>query len=117
MARGRTEAAHVRAYLDALEANKPRRGRQRTRATIEKQLAQVRTDLRDATGMRKLELVTRRIELESELDAKQTHADRSALRKNFVKYAASYVKRKGVPKQAFREAGVPAADVRDAGIE
>jgi hypothetical protein len=26
MAKGRTEAAHVRAYLDALEENKPRRG-------------------------------------------------------------------------------------------
>jgi hypothetical protein len=36
MAAGRTEAADVRAYLDALETNKPRRGRQRTAATIER---------------------------------------------------------------------------------
>jgi hypothetical protein len=100
-----------------LEANKPRRGRQRTPATIEKQLTQVRTELRDATGMKKLELVARRIGLESELDAKQTHADLSGLRKNFARYAASYAQRKGIPKQAFREAGVPAADIRDAGIK
>jgi hypothetical protein len=116
MAKGRTEARHVAAYVDALEANKPRRGRQRTEATIQKQLTQVRLDLRTATGMQKLELVARRIELEGELDAKQARSDLSGLRKNFVKHAASYAKRKNIPKQAFREAGVPAADIRDAGI-
>jgi hypothetical protein len=116
MAKGRTEARHVGAYLDALEANKPRRGRQRTPATIQKQLAQVQADLRDATGMKKLELVARRIEFESALDAKRTRSDLSELCRNFARSAASYAKRKGIPKQAFREAGVPAADVRDAGI-
>jgi hypothetical protein len=117
MARGRTEARHVAAYVDALGANKPRRGRQRTAATVQKQLTDVRADLRDATGMRKLELVARRIELEAELGAKQTRADLSGLRKNFVKHAASYAKRKNIPRQAFREVGVPPADVRDAGIK
>ncbi len=116
LAAGRTEAHHVRAYLNALEANKPRRGRQRTQATVEKQLEAVRADIRDATGMRKLELVTRRIELQNELQAKSAGGDLSELRKNFVKYAASYAKRKGIPKQAFLEAGVPAADIRDARI-
>src|SRR5262249_30568808 len=116
MARGRTEAAHVRAYLDALAANKPRRGRQRTEATIQKQLTQVRGDLRNASGMHKLELVARRIELEAELDGKRIRGDLSTLRKNFVRYGASYAKRKGIPKQAFRETGVPAPDLRAAGI-
>jgi hypothetical protein len=116
MAKGRTEAAHVRAYLDALEANKPRRGRQRTEATIQKQLTQVRGDLRTATGMKKLELVARRMELETELGGKRTRADLSGLRKNFVKHAGSYARRKSIPKEAFREAGVPAADIRDAKI-
>ena len=117
MAAGRTEANHVRAYLEALEANKPRRGRQRTVESIKKQLAQVQVNLRGATAMRKLELVARRIELESELDAKQARSDLTALRKNFVKSAAKYASRKGIPKQAFREAGVPAADIRKAGIK
>jgi hypothetical protein len=34
-----------------------------------------------------------------------------------VKYAAKYLSRKGIPKAAFREAGVPASDIRAAGIE
>jgi hypothetical protein len=67
--------------------------------------------------MTKLELIARRIELESELDAKQARSDLSGLRKNFVKHAASYAKRKNIPKQAFREAGVPPADIREAGIK
>jgi hypothetical protein len=117
MAAGRVEARHVSAYLDALEANRPRRGRQRTAATIKKQLAQVRSELRDATAMRRLELVARRMELESELETKSTNGDLSQLRKDFVKYAAGYARRKGIPKQAFREAGVPAADIRAAGIK
>jgi hypothetical protein len=117
MAAGRTEARHVAAYLEALDANKPRRGRQRTAETIRKQLAQVKLELGNATAMRKLELVARRIELEAELDAKTAGSDLSELRKNFVKHAAKYADRKGIPKQAFREAGVPAADVRAAGIK
>lgn len=117
LATGRTEAHSVRAYLDALEANKPKRGRQRTPESIKKQLAEVQADLRGATGMRKLELAARRIELDNELQAKSVRSDLSELRKNFVKYAASYATRKGIPKQAFREAGVPAADIRDARIQ
>jgi hypothetical protein len=117
MAAGRTEVRHVSAYLEALEANKPRRGRQRTVESIKKQLGQVRSELGGATAMRKLELVARRIELESELAAKTASSDLSELRKNFVKHAAKYASRKNIPKQAFREAGVPAADIRAAGIK
>src|SRR5439155_6982729 len=90
MAAGRTEARHVSNYLEALDANKPRRGRQRTVESIKKQLTQVKMELTGATAMRKLELVARRIELQSELDAKTTSTDLSELRKNFVKYAAKY---------------------------
>ena len=57
------------------------------------------------------------MELESELDARKTNGDLTALRKGFVKYAAKYADRKGIPKAAFREAGVPAADIRAAGIK
>jgi hypothetical protein len=95
LATGRTEGRHVSAYLDALEANRPRRGRQRTVQSIERQLTDVRTQfdtdvrtqLRGATGIKKLELVSRRIKLENELDAKKAGNDLGELRKNFVRYA------------------------------
>jgi hypothetical protein len=116
LATGRTEARHVAAYLDALEAHKPRRGRQRTVESIQRQLADVRSGIKSATGIMKLELVSRRIELENELDAKKGGGDLRELRKNFVKSAGGYARRKGIPKQAFREAGVPAADIAAAKI-
>ena len=93
MAAGRTEARHVSAYLEALDANKPRRGRQRTVESIKKQLTDIRSELGSATAMRKLELVARRIALESELDAKTARGDLLELRKSFVKHAAKYVSR------------------------
>lgn len=117
LATGRTEARHVRAYLDALEAHKPRRGRQRTPETIRKQLTQVEAELRSATGFRKLELAARRLELRADLDTKRAGGDLSGLRRNFVRHAGKYAARKGIPKQAFQEAGVPAADIREAGIK
>jgi len=116
LATGRTESRHVRAYLDALEAHRPRRGRQRTADTVKRQLAQVERELQSATGFRKLELAARRLELATELETKQVRSNVSELRKNFVKHAASYARRKGIPKQAFRDAGVPASDIRDARI-
>jgi hypothetical protein len=117
LAAGRTEAHHVRSYLDALAAHQPRRGRQRTEATVRKQLAQVESELRGATGFRKLELAARRMELQGELASKQGRGDLSALRRNFVRHAGRYAARKGIPKKAFEEAGVPAADVRAARVK
>jgi hypothetical protein len=116
LATGRTEARHVSAYLDALEVHKPRRGRQRTVESIQRQLADVRTSIKSATGIKKLELVARRIELENDLTVKKSGSDLRELRKNFVKSAGAYARRKGIPKQAFREAGVPAADITAAKI-
>jgi hypothetical protein len=76
----------------------------------------VRARLKGATGMKKLELVARSIELENESDAKKAGSDLRELRKNFVKSAGGCASRKGIPKQAFREAGVPAADIAAAKI-
>ena len=41
LAEGREASRHVRAYLEALEANKPKRGRKRTKETVQKQLDEV----------------------------------------------------------------------------
>lgn len=45
LAVGREEGRAVRTYLEALEAHKPRRGRKRTGATIDKRLEQIERDL------------------------------------------------------------------------
>jgi hypothetical protein len=116
LAEGRTASRHVRAYLEALDANKPKRGRKRTKDTVRRQLDEVKGEIGPATGLRKLELAQRRIDLEAELAAFDVTVDLSGLRKDFVKHAKAYGSRKGISYAAWREAGVSAEDLKAAGI-
>jgi hypothetical protein len=116
LAEGRAASRHVRAYLEALEANKPKRGRKRTKDTVKRQLDEVKGQIGPATGLRKLELAQRRIDLEAELAAFDVKVDLSDLRKDFVKHAKAYGSRKGISYAAWREAGVSAEDLKAAGI-
>jgi hypothetical protein len=116
LAAGREQSRHVSAYLDALEAHKPKRGRKRTPDSIKNRLVEIEAALPTATGIKKLELAQSKLDLEAELAAKDVAVDLTELRKNFVKHASSYGKRKGISYGAWREAGVSAADLKDAGI-
>jgi hypothetical protein len=116
LAEGREASRHVRAYLEALQANKPKRGRKRTKETVQKQLDEVTTQIGPALGLKKLELAQRRIDLETELAGFATKVDLTDLRRDFVKYAKSYAQRKGISYGAWREAGVSAEDLKAAGI-
>ena len=116
LAEGREASRHVRAYLEALQANRPKRGRKRTQETVQKQLAEVKAQIGPATGLKKLELAQRRIDLEAELGGFAVKVDLTDLRKNFVKFAKPYAKSKGISYGAWREAGVPAEDLKAAGI-
>ena len=117
LAKGREASRHVRAYLEALERHRPRRGRQRTPESIKRQLDAIEAGLARAGAMQKLELIAKRMQLEAELQAKKTKVDLAALRRNFIKHVPHYARSKGIPAQAFRQAGVPAADLRAAGLK
>src|SRR3954452_12911909 len=95
LAEGREASRHVRAYLEALQANKPKRGRKRTKETVQRQLSEVEGQIGPATGLRKLELAQRRIDLAAELEGFDVTVDPSDLRRNFVKHAKPYASRKG----------------------
>ena len=45
LAEGRAESRSVKNYLEALEENRPKRGRKRTPASIEKRLQQIEKEL------------------------------------------------------------------------
>jgi hypothetical protein len=119
LADGRAQSRAVREYLDALEANRPKRGRRRTVETVERQLAETREELATAGGAAKLELIQRRRNLEVEvatLQAGGRGVDLSALEQSFVEHGKAYAARKGVSHAAFREFGVPADVLKKAGI-
>jgi hypothetical protein len=117
LAEGRNHARIVGRYLEALEANKPRRGRKRTADSVKKRLTTVGAELDDATGLTRLNLLQERRDLEVELATMQAGApDLSGLEKDFVKVAKSYSTKKKISYGAWREFGVPSETLKKAGI-
>ncbi|MCU1456862.1 MAG: hypothetical protein JWL73_954 [Actinomycetia bacterium] len=116
LADGREAALHVRRYLDALDTHRPRRGRQRTPASVRKQLADVEEQWTAASGLKRVELAQKRIDLKAALAALDTKVDLSDLRAGFVKHARQYSRSKGITYTAWRDAGVSPDDLRAAGI-
>ena len=117
LAEGRNQSKTVGRYLEALEANKPKRGRKRTSDSVKKRLATVETELKAANGLQRLTLLQERRNLEVELAGMAAGApDLSALEKDFVKVAKSYGQRKGITYGAWREFGVPPEVLKKASI-
>ena len=116
LAEGRSQGRAVRLYLEALEANKPKRGRKRTSESVQRRLDKIATELPTADPLKRLQLTQEQLDLEAELAVGETKVDLDALEKGFVASAASYASRKGISYGAFRSVGVPAAVLRSAGI-
>jgi hypothetical protein len=116
LAEGRAQGRAVRAYLDALESHKPKRGRKRTPDSMKKRLAVIESELEGADPMRRLQLVQERMDLEAALARSEETIDLTELEDAFVEAAAAYGARKGITYGAWREVGVPAAMLKRAGI-
>lgn len=116
LAQGRSEGRAVKSYLEALEKNRPRRGRKRTPESIKKRLSAIETQLRDATALHRLQLVQEKMDLEKELAQLGAKVDLSALEAAFVKTAGKYAQRKGISYAAWRQLGVSADTLKKANI-
>ena len=116
LAKGRAEGRAVKAYLEALAANKPKRGRKRTPESIGKRLEKIAAELDDADPMAKLQLVQERMDLEAELERMGEQVDMTGLEDDFVAVAKAYGERKGISYAAWREVDVPAAVLKRAGV-
>ena len=116
LAEGRTEGRAVKSYLEALELNRPRRGRKRTPDSIKKRLAAIDTQIDEGSALQRLQLVQERMDLQQELEQLGTKTDLSALEAAFVKTAGKYAQRKGISYAAWRELGVSAEVLKKAGI-
>jgi hypothetical protein len=118
LAKGREQANAVRAYLEALEENRPKRGRKRTPDSISKRIAAIDTQYETASSLTALQLLQERKNLEVELRGMQSDSgpDLERLRRAFVKNARAYGEAKGIEYATWREIGVPADVLREAGI-
>lgn len=116
MASGRKEGQAVKAYLDALEEHRPKRGRRRTADSIRSRLAKIDAELKDASSLKRLQLLQERRDLEAELAKAGQTVDLTALEADFAKVAKGYGERKGIAYATWRELGVSADVLKKAGI-
>ena len=116
LAKGREEGKIVRDYLEALRANRPKRGRKRTPDSVNKRLAAIDEELPNASAMEELRLVQERRDLQDELERMGDTVDMTALEEAFVKVAKSYSASKQISYASWREVGVEARVLKAAGI-
>lgn len=116
LAEGREQGRGVRLYLEALDKNRPKRGRKRTTDSIGKRLGVIEQRVVDADPLTRLHLIQERINLQNELESLKAKTDLTELEEGFISSAKSYGQRKGISHGAWRSLGVPADVLRKAGI-
>jgi hypothetical protein len=115
LAEGRIQARTIKAYLEALEKRRP--GRPITPESLNARLARVDEKLAAETDvLKRLDLIQQRIDIHEALAQAYTASAHEELEAGFVDCAAAYSRRKGISYTAWREAGVPAATLKRAGI-
>jgi histidinol dehydrogenase len=116
LANGRAQGRAVREYLAALDqSSKP--GRRVSKDELEKRLAETQEKVAsESDPTKRLDLIQKRLDIEERLAEQQEEVDLGQLEKDFVGAAKEYAERKGISYSAFREAGVPAAVLKQAGI-
>lgn len=116
LAQGRTEAKVVKNYLEALRANKPRRGRKRTPDSINKRLAAIDQNLLEADPLDELKLIEERRRLSEELESMAATVDIAEFEEAFVTVAKGYSERQGISYSSWREVGVEPSVLKRAGV-
>jgi hypothetical protein len=116
LAEGREASRHVRAYLDALETHRPKRGRKLDPASVKKRIALIDQNLKTAGGFERLNLLADKEALQGKLAGADVKVDLSDLRKGFITHAKAYGERKNISYGTWRAAGVSADDLKAAGI-
>jgi hypothetical protein len=115
LAKGRSEARAIKAYLHALDSRRP--GRPVTKESLEKRLDRVVSKLADeADPLKRLDLMQSKLDIETTLSNVEDGANIEELASGFVAHAGSYSDRKGITYTAWRQFGVPAEVLRKAGI-
>ena len=117
LAKGRTQGKAVRDYLAALEQER-KPGRRTDRPAVERRIGEVQAAIdAEPDPAKRVEMIQRRLDLEQQLIEMADEVDLGELEDAFVEAAAEYSERKGITYPAWREAGVPAAVLKRAGVK
>lgn len=116
LAKGRRQARAVRAYLQSLETGQ-QSGRSVDRQALAKRVEQVQAEIDQETSpVKRVELIQRRIDAERQLAQSEDQPDFEELERGFIEAAQEYSERRGITYSAWRELGVPASVLREAGV-
>ena len=115
LAQGRREGRAVKQYLKLVGSRRP--GRPVTKESLEKRIAGLaeKLDVED-DPLKKLDLIQSRLDAEDQMAEVEDAVDADAIEKEFIEVAQSYSERKGITYSAWRESGVSAQVLREAGI-
>ena len=116
LAKGRAQGRAVRDYLEAIEeGSKP--GRRLSPDEMRAKVESLHQQIEDEdNAAKRVELIQKRLDYEERLSKTEDAVDLEALEAAFVESAAEYSERKGISYTAWREAGVPAAVLKQAGV-
>lgn len=115
LAQGRRESRAIKAYLEALGSRRP--GRPVTAESVRKRIETIDEKLAaEDDALKQLDLRQERIDAESTLKEVEAKEDIDELEKAFVEVAKSYSDRKGISYAAWRQVGVPASVLKEAGV-
>lgn len=116
LAQGREQGRAVRAYLEALD-QEASRGRRVDPATLDERINKVQAQIDEEDNpAKRVELIQKRLDFEERLVEMADEPDIDGLQAEFVDAVKDYSDRKGITYSAWREAGVPAAVLREAGV-
>ena len=113
LAQGRREGRAVKQYLRLVGSR--RLGRPVTKDSLERRIAGEKIT-GEEDPLKRLELIQIRIDAEDQMAEIVDAVDAEAIEKEFLEVANSYSERKGIGYSAWREAGVSAQVLREAGI-
>ena len=115
LAKGRQESRAIKGYLAALSDRRP--GRPVTPDSLKRRITELGGKIAAETDpLKAVELRQARIDAEQALAELESAPDLADLERGFVKSVKSYSERKGISYSAWREAGVPAALLRQGGL-
>jgi hypothetical protein len=115
LAEGRRQSRAVRNYLEALESESQSSGLDEE--TIQQRIEEIQSKIdAEDNHARRVELIQQRLDYEEQLSQVEEGLDIQELEREFVDVVEAYSERKGLSYKAWREAGVPASVLRDAGL-
>lgn len=115
LAKGRRESRAIKSYLQALGSRRP--GRPVTAESVQKRISAIDERIAAETDpLKQLDLRQERIDAEETLKEVEAKQDIEELEAGFIEVAKSYSERKGISYTAWRQVGVPASVLKQAGV-